>query len=953
MASYGFGAGTNSGGSVNTKGAPPAGASTTLQLTLANAGPSWDAAANGTQGAWNFGNSSQPPLLKYADYDGAGTVFDCNQFPTGACGSLIPGQLSLSVEGPFLASGERLTPGLLVQLSASTGDARVLIPSSWRWRQLSGPAASLSGAASAQLNFEPPNADGVLVFELTAANGIGREYGRRILRFSSSTVADVDGNGLIDVDSLLKLHNMRHNLAGTSYKTSADAVGNTMGCPQGVCTGYELTRDLDFDADGDGSSWSEDGDGGYLLDAGDSRAPYFVVDEDGAGGWLPVGDDINLFTAVFDGNGHAIHNLGIRRAQDYIGLFGAITSPAAVRNLGLVANLADSLFASPAYVGGLAGAQLGGSITASYATGPAVSRGGVLSAPGGLVGAQFGGSITASYATGPVAAGSGSTNNAGGLVGWQTNGSITASYATGPVAGGSGNGNFGGLVGQKDGDLIASYATGNVHGGGGDRKEVGALVGAQSGGQISVSFGFGAVAGDSANALGGRPPAKVSAAQLTARNADARLTWNIAETRTLTLDAWDFGTNNQLPALKYGDYDGPDGTVFDCSQVPADACGTLLPGQAGLVITPSGFSKVAQGLPVRLSGSTAGRVPISSWYWRQLQGPPVTLSGATGPRASFTAPAGEASLVFEVTAEDAAGNEYNRRFTLFSAPAIDRDQNGLIEIDNLTMLHNMRYDLTGASYKTGEGLIGNSAGCPVTGCIGYELTTNLDFDADGDGSSWSEDGDGYRLDAGDSRAPYFVVSGGAGGWQPIGQIQRFLRGRLRRQRLQHPQPRHPPHSAPHRALRQHRRQRRSRPQSWPDRQSGGVHRHRRLHQQRRSDGHSGCGRFDHGQLRHGSRRRRQRKLRASGRFGGPYGRDINHGQLRQRRGAGRQRGLRPSRRSRRLAAARDDRGQLRHEQCRRRRRQQCPRRRSAGRSGRRFDQCQLCHWRCRRRQRRQ
>ena len=46
-------------------------------------------------------------------------------------------------------------------------------------------------------------------------------------------LADGDGDGLIDIDSLFRLDNMRHNLAGTSYRSSATSFGSTLGCPQG------------------------------------------------------------------------------------------------------------------------------------------------------------------------------------------------------------------------------------------------------------------------------------------------------------------------------------------------------------------------------------------------------------------------------------------------------------------------------------------------------------------------------------------------------------------------------------------------------------------------------------------------------------------------------------------------------------------------------------------------
>ena len=137
-----------------------------------------------------------------------------------------------------------------------------------------------------------------------------------------------------------------------------------------------MTGDLDFDNDGDGSTWSVDGAGNYSLDAGDSRAPYFVVDAAGAGGWQPLGDENNPFAVVFDGNGHRIRNLGIRRDQRHIGFFGVIGEGAVVRHLGLIANLADYIGSDlNSRVGGLAGWQKGGSITASYATGPGRRRG--------------------------------------------------------------------------------------------------------------------------------------------------------------------------------------------------------------------------------------------------------------------------------------------------------------------------------------------------------------------------------------------------------------------------------------------------------------------------------------------------------------------------------------------------------------------------------------------------
>ena len=282
--------------------------------------------------------------------------------------------------------------------------------------------------------------------------------------------ADVDSNGLIEIYSLTDLYNMRHDLAGTSYRTSTASVGDASGCPAaGGCIGYELTRNLDFDFDGDGSTWSGNGDVGYSLDSGDSQAGYFPVDGDGTGGWLPIGDGTNPFVAVFDGKGHRISNLAIRRAQTYVGLFGRTGGDAAIRNLGLVDNLADYTGSSDDFIdiGGLVGYQGGGSITASYVTGDADGGDGNNDLVGGLVGFQSGGSIMASYATGDADGGDGGNNGVGGLVGHQYQGSITASYATGDADGGDGNNDYvGGLVGLLEvGSITASYATGDADGG--------------------------------------------------------------------------------------------------------------------------------------------------------------------------------------------------------------------------------------------------------------------------------------------------------------------------------------------------------------------------------------------------------------------------------------------------------------------------------------------------------
>ena len=111
--------------------------------------------------------------------------------------------------------------------------------------------------------------------------------------------------------------------------------------------------------------------------------------------------------------------------------------------------------------------------------------------------------------------------------------------------------------------------------------------------------------------------------------------------------------------------------------------------------------------------------------------------------------------------------------TPFSAAAAarpreaDGDGDALIEVASLFDLDSIRYNPSGTSLKVSAGDPGNTLGCPSGGCVGYELTASLDFDADGDGGTWEIGEDGAAtLDGGDSDGRYFDA--GEGGWLPIG-----------------------------------------------------------------------------------------------------------------------------------------------------------------------------------------
>jgi hypothetical protein len=65
---------------------------------------------------------------------------------------------------------------------------------------------------------------------------------------------------------------------------------------------------------------------------------------------------------------------------------------------------------------------------------------------------------------------------------------------------------------------------------------------------------------------------------------------------------------------------------------------------------------VSAGAAVSLAGSaTDADGSIASYAWAQTSGPAVTLNGANGATATFTAPDGDATLAFELTATDNHG----------------------------------------------------------------------------------------------------------------------------------------------------------------------------------------------------------------------------------------------------------------------------------------------------------
>ena len=326
---------------------------------------------------------------------------------------------------------------------------------------------------------------------------------------------DDDGDGLIDVRSLVQLHAIRWDLNGNgeadnagdaaSYANAFPTPATGMGCPAAGCTGYELRRNLDFDTDGDGD-----------------------VDGDDPGSYANFGTIGGVFNdATFQGNGHTISNLRISTTNVETGMFSAVGGGGTVRGVGLI---------NPTVSG----------------SGTGESRG-----VGALVGKLFGSVIGCYVIGGTVSSPAGSNMRVGGLVGWNDHLSsnvtlVRTSYSTASVSAISANPLIGGLVGsnQYSATIRNSYAAGDVTTGHG---HTGGLVGSGLNGNFHNSYWdktIESAVGTDVNASLGKTTSEL---QTPSGYTGIYAAWDDTDG-----DAWDFGTSTEYPVLKVYGHDPRD-----------------------------------------------------------------------------------------------------------------------------------------------------------------------------------------------------------------------------------------------------------------------------------------------------------------------------------------------------------------------------------------------------------
>ena len=346
---------------------------------------------------------------------------------------------------------------------------------------------------------------------------------------------DINNNGLIDINDLEDLNEIRNDL------TAATIYGVAPGCPS-TCTGFELTTDLDFDTNQDG-----------VMDANDT---YW---NDGAG-WAPLGE----ITSHFLGNHFEIKNLFINRPGSSAGLFtriyGRLEKEITVANFGLTGSLMS--ITGGRYTGSVAGASYYARISGIYNTGPVSgdwSVGGIL----GQVGYDT--YLSTCFNSGNIHG----SNEVGGIVG-NVQGSQYANFASsisttsniGDISAGS---EAGGIVGSADEyvPVVHSFSTGQITASNYSGGLLGGLEQAPASNSYwatDASSQATSIASNEASSYVGLTLAKMQCAVqadtnssnshcVSADGTEEGLTGPVTLYKSWGNGSWDYGSSQQLPGL--------------------------------------------------------------------------------------------------------------------------------------------------------------------------------------------------------------------------------------------------------------------------------------------------------------------------------------------------------------------------------------------------------------------
>ena len=434
--------------------------------------------------------------------------------------------------------------------------------------------------------------------QISYTDGQGYDNEEILDLYRARTNIDDDDDGLIDIYYLEDLDKVRYQPDGNAYNTShSTRTKITAGCPNNICKGYELRRDLDFNADDS------------YADAINYKSLWTVNDYNDRRdtGWNPMG-----INAIFNGNGYTISNLQINGVgnQSRAGLFNTIGEDAKVEHLNLNTVTIRILdFETTLKVGGIAGENRGVILNSHISHG---NIRGSLDFVGGLVGSNSGDIFYSSVHADVVGTGSSDDNGTGGLVGrnWE-GGEIHYSYAIGSVRGRC---RVGGLVGRQfssnrtDMENIStvknSYAVVGISADGGcfnleSDSDFGGLVGVNAGSDIVNSYAVGRssildsglVGNDVSNPTSTNITYSYWDTDLNGMGSAAGEGKTTSELQTPTAASgiymnwspgeWDFGTETQYPVIKYSSSTEIIARTV-CSDTPSQElpqCGAIMPNQ--------------------------------------------------------------------------------------------------------------------------------------------------------------------------------------------------------------------------------------------------------------------------------------------------------------------------------------------------------------------------------------
>ncbi len=179
-----------------------------------------------------------------------------------------------------------------------------------------------------------------------------------------------------------------------------------------------------------------------FINGGTDADAILTADIDMSGvDYTPIGCEANLFTNSFDGQGHIISNLTVTKGVDvsgtmggvangYVGLFGAVSGGATIKNF----TLKNARLSGPAFIGVVGGSYGDGTVTID-AVGFEGEAIGTAQNVSGIIGVNMNSTatfhISNCYVTGKVAGG----YESAAITGWTGGGSISGCWSTAEVKG--------------------------------------------------------------------------------------------------------------------------------------------------------------------------------------------------------------------------------------------------------------------------------------------------------------------------------------------------------------------------------------------------------------------------------------------------------------------------------------------------------------------------------------